>query len=148
ETLFKEALDGLTAKLGADHPCTLTSKTNLATLYEDQGKYDRAEMLVKEVLDAETAKLGADHSDTLFSKSNLAVLFKDQGKYDDAEPLLLAGYEGMKQREAKIPPIKSVRLTEALERLVQLYDAWEKKDQADEWRKKLEAAKSAETKKP
>jgi len=27
-----------------------------------------------------------------------------QKKYAEAEPLLLSGYEGMKQREVKIPP--------------------------------------------
>jgi hypothetical protein len=32
---------------------------------------------------------------------------------------------------------------EALERLVQLYDAWGKKDQADRWRKKLTEATAA-----
>ena len=52
----------------------------------------------------------------------------------------------MKQREAKTPGVDTpgspfkVRLTEALERLVQLYDAWGKKDKADEWRKKLNQA--------
>jgi hypothetical protein len=49
----------------------------------------------------------------------------------------------MKQREAKIPAKDKDRLTEALERLVQLYDAWGKKDKADEWRKKLEETKAA-----
>ena len=43
----------------------------------------------------------------------------------------------MKEREAKIPPAAKPRLTEALERLVQLYDAWCKPDQAAEWRAKL-----------
>ena len=47
----------------------------------------------------------------------------------------------MKAREAKIPPQGKPRLTEALERLVQLYDAWGKADQAAEWRAKLEAQK-------
>ena len=37
---------------------------------------------------------------------------------------------------------RGFRLTEALERLVQLYDAWGKKDKAEEWRKKLEAMQS------
>ena len=64
-----------------------------------------------------------------------------QKKYAEAEPLLLAGYEGMKQREAKIPPLGKVRLTEALERLVQFYEALEKKDEAAKWRKELEARK-------
>jgi hypothetical protein len=64
-----------------------------------------------------------------------------QRKYAEAEPLLVAGYEGMKAREAKIPAQSRVRLTEALERLVQLYDAWGRKDEADGWRKKLNLAK-------
>ena len=66
-----------------------------------------------------------------------------QKKYAEAEPLLLAGYEGMKQREAKIPPQGKVRLTEALERLVQVDEALEKKDEAAKWRKELEALKEA-----
>ncbi len=57
--------------------------------------------------------------------------------------MLLAGYEGMKQREAKIPPRAKVRLTEALERLVQVYAALEKKDEATKWRKELEARKES-----
>ena len=64
-----------------------------------------------------------------------------QKNYADAEPLLLAGYEGMKAREAKIPPAGKPRLTEAIQRLVDLYGAWGKPDQAAEWRKNLEAEK-------
>src|SRR5262249_2714655 len=37
-----------------------------------------------------------------------------------------AGYEGMKQRADTIPPQGKPRLTEALERLARLYDAWGK----------------------
>ena len=59
-----------------------------------------------------------------------------QKKYAEAEPLLLAGYEGMKQREEMIPPSGKIRLTEAIERLVQLYERRARKDKADEWRRK------------
>jgi len=50
----------------------------------------------------------------------------------------------MKQHETTIPPQAKVRLTEALERLVQLYEATDKPDEAARWRKKLEASKAAE----
>ena len=60
-----------------------------------------------------------------------------QLKFLNAEPLLLDGYSGMKDREEQIPPAAQTRLAEALERLVQLYDAWGKPDQAAEWRKEL-----------
>jgi hypothetical protein len=64
-----------------------------------------------------------------------------QKKYVEAEPLLVQGYEGMKRREAEIPLQGKIRLSEALERLVRLYDAWGKKDKSDEWRKKLAQTK-------
>jgi len=60
-----------------------------------------------------------------------------------AEQHLLSGYKGMKQREDKIPAQVRFRLAEALERLVQLYDAWNKPDEAAKWRNELEAHKKA-----
>ena len=48
----------------------------------------------------------------------------------------------MKQREAKMPVPKKILLNEALERLVQLYEATGKQDTANEWQKKLAAAKA------
>ena len=66
-----------------------------------------------------------------------------QKKYPEAEPVLLSGYGGMKQREAAISPQSKVRVTEALERLVQLYDAWGNPDEAAKWRKELETRRKA-----
>jgi hypothetical protein len=48
----------------------------------------------------------------------------------------VAGYNGMKDREMRIPVPQRSKLVEALDRVVQLYDAWSKKDQADLWRQK------------
>ena len=45
-----------------------------------------------------------------------------------AEPLVLSGYQGMKMRETKIPPPGLPRLKEAAERVVELYEAWGKKE--------------------
>jgi eukaryotic-like serine/threonine-protein kinase len=77
---------------------------------------------------------------TFNTQSLLGGVLLGQKKYADAEPLLVQGYEGMKQREAKIPALGRVRLTEAQERLVQFYTAT---DKADEWRKKLEIEQAA-----
>jgi hypothetical protein len=51
--------------------------------------------------------------------------------------MLKTGYEGMKKREGTIPPGDKVRLTEAVERLVQLYEAWGKPEKAAIWRARL-----------
>jgi eukaryotic-like serine/threonine-protein kinase len=65
-----------------------------------------------------------------------------QKKYAEAEPLLLSGYEGMKRRAATIAPPGRIRLTEAVQRLVALYEATGNKDAAARWRTELEKAKT------
>jgi eukaryotic-like serine/threonine-protein kinase len=64
-----------------------------------------------------------------------------QQKYAEAE-LLLAGYEGLKQRQDKIPANRKVHLTEALERLVQFPDVTGQTAKAEEWRRKLAETKA------
>ncbi len=46
---------------------------------------------------------------------------------------MLAGYEGMKQREKTIPPQGRARLPEALDRLIELYTATNKPDEVKKW---------------
>ena len=58
-----------------------------------------------------------------------------QKRFAEAEPLLVQGYEGMKQREAAIPA-GCPRLREATERLVQLDEAKNQPENAAEWRAK------------
>jgi serine/threonine protein kinase/tetratricopeptide (TPR) repeat protein len=101
-----------------------------------------AEPILRECL-AMREKKGADLWTTFNAKSLLGASLLGQKKFAAAEPLLIGGYEGMKQREAKIPAAAKIYLTNALERLVNLYDNWEKKDEADKWRIKLEEAKAA-----
>ena len=76
---------------------------------------------------------------TFNTKSMLGGALLGQKKYADAEPLLLAGYEGMKKQEATVPPQGKIRMSEAVERLVQLYEATGKKDEAARWRQQRQA---------
>jgi len=69
----------------------------------------------------------------------LDKLLLGQQKYAAAEPLLRAGYEGLKQREDRIPPPGKSCLNDALARLVQLAQATGQQEQAEPWRKKLDA---------
>ena len=54
------------------------------------------------------------------AKSLLGAALLGQKKYTEAEPLLVAGSEGMKQREETIPPEAKYLITEAIDRLKQL----------------------------
>src|SRR5262249_48247288 len=95
--------------------------------------YADAEPIVRECL-AIREKTQPDLWNTFTAKSMLGGALLGQKKYAHAEPLLIAGYEGMKQREATIPPQAKDRVTEALERLVQLYHATGRQDEAAKWR--------------
>ncbi len=107
--------------------------------------YADAEPLLRECLGIR-AKTESENWTTFNTQSMLGGALLGLKKYEEAEPLLLAGYDGMKQRAAKIPPQGKVRLTEAVERLVQLYEATGRKDEAAKWRKIQEEAKEAEKK--
>ena len=73
----------------------------------------------------------------------LGVPLLGQKKFAEAEPLLLSGYDGMKKQENKIPPPAKIRLNQAVERLVQFYEATSKPDEAAKWRKELKARQHA-----
>jgi hypothetical protein len=128
---------------GADSPQYAGQLASLGLNLLEQQKSVDAEPILRECL-LIREKTEADAWTTFNTKSLLGGSLLGQKNYADAEPLLLAGYEGMKEREAKIPPKGTIFLTEALERIVQLYDAWGKPDQAAEWREKLAASNKRE----
>ena len=58
-----------------------------------------------------------------------------QKKFVEAEPLLRSGYDGMKQRADKLAAIGRLRLKEAGERLIRLYEATSRPDEAAKMKK-------------
>jgi hypothetical protein len=101
-----------------------------------QEKFAEAEPLLGECLRIREAKIPDDWS-TFNTRSMLGGSLLGQKKFAEAEPLLVAAYEGLKAREVKIPPLAKVRLVEAGERVVQLYEFWGMPAKAAEWRVKV-----------
>jgi hypothetical protein len=62
------------------------------------------------------------------------------GNGAEAEPLLVRGYEGLKQRKDQLP--EPAMLTNALEPLVRLYEATGRSDRAAAYRQELEAVQT------
>ena len=102
------------------------------------GKFTEAEPVARECL-ALREKLIPDVWRTFNAQSMLGGSLLGQKKYAEAEPLLLSGYEGIKEREDKIPSAGKMRPKEALQRLVQLYQATGQTQKVAEWTKTLEA---------
>ncbi|HTU22616.1 MAG TPA: tetratricopeptide repeat protein [Gemmataceae bacterium] len=107
-----------------------------------QNEAFQAELKLRESLAIRQRKQPDDWA-TFDTMSLLGEALVDQKKYAKAEPMLVSGYEGMKQRESKIPlGVKQARLTKALQRLVHLYVALGKQDQAAKWRKELQSVET------
>jgi serine/threonine-protein kinase len=92
---------------------------------------------------------------TYNTRSRLGADLLGQRKFEAAEPLLSSAYEGLRLREDKIPRDSKRCLKEAIERLVQLYEAWDKDApntgkaaSAAKWRKEQDAFPATETQQP
>jgi tetratricopeptide (TPR) repeat protein len=131
--LLRELLDRRRKKDGPEALMTAVASANLGLHLLKQGQYDDAEPLLRESV-AVHEKKQPEGWMMFHTRSVLGGVLLGRKKYAEAEPLLLDGYAGMKQRESRIPLLSKPRLTEALDRLVQLYDAWDKKDEAARWR--------------
>jgi hypothetical protein len=136
----------LKAKDGTQTVAYAEALTGLGANLIQQQKYAPAETVLRESL-AVLQKQQPAFQTTFHTQALLGAALLGQEQYAAAEPLLVQGYQGMKQleteREKQHPGLPTPeRLTEALERLVQLYDAWGRKDKADEWRQKRQEAKS------
>lgn len=141
--LLEDAVADRQTRLGKNHADTVNMAKQLASVQTEKGlkllkqqEFVEAESILRAALAIRTEYL-PDAWNTFVTRSLLGGALSGQQKYSEAEPLVVSGYEGLKQREAQIPPESKVRLTEALERLIQLYEAWGKSAEAAEWRKRL-----------
>jgi hypothetical protein len=136
EPLRREELARRRETAGPDSPALAADLAALGSNLLRQAKWAEAEPLLRECLTIREKAMPEDWA-TSDARSLLGGALLGQKKYAEAEPLILSGYEGMKAREARIPPPGKPRLTEAAERLVNLYEAWGKQDKAAEWRARL-----------
>ena len=149
EVWWRKWLTHVEKTAGPDSESYYTDLEGLGTNLLGQKRPADAELIFRERLAILQKK--PESLATFEARSDLGIALLGQQKYADAEPLLLRAYQGMK-KAAKEPGHKSPgastkdNVAESLEWLVQLYDAWDKPEEAAKWRKELEArTKAAET---
>jgi non-specific serine/threonine protein kinase/serine/threonine-protein kinase len=138
QPLLVQVLEGRRHLPGTDRPEVASALAALGLNRLRRKQYAEAEPLLHECLTIYERQRPDDWW-RFNVQSRLGASLLGQQKHAAAEPLLVAGYEGLEKREAKIPPASKICLTEALERLVELYQATGQKDRAEAWRKKREA---------
>jgi len=147
EQRYREALAIRRKVLDSEDPALAGVLAGLTHFLIAQSNFTEAEPLARECL-ALRDKLIPDDWLTFNARSLLGASLLGQKKYAEAEPLLLSGYEGIQQRQASIPAqVRTLRPSEALQRLVQLYEATGRPAQAAEWKQKLAEFQKAESEK-
>jgi serine/threonine protein kinase len=126
--LLRELLTDARMTLAKESPelARMLAGYGLALLHA--GAFADAEPLLRECLAIRQRTQSEDWS-TFNTQSMLGGALFGQKQYAAAEPLLLAGYDGMKQRESKIPPQARIRLTEAEGRLAELFEVTRTKEE-------------------
>jgi hypothetical protein len=106
----------------------------LGTVLLQQQRWTDAEPVLRDCL-AGRQKQIPDSWLPFNTQSQLGGALLGQKKYAEAEPLLVKGYEGMKTREKAIPKAGGgeLRIPEALDRLIELYNALNQPHEAKKW---------------
>ncbi len=129
ETLQRQSLSVRRKLLGNEHRRVGDSLDELSRALLDEKQFPEAETAARECLAIFEGRYPGAYSEFI-ARSLLGTCLLLEKKYTEAEPLLLSGYQGLKQREADIPAQNRLHVKESLDRLVQLYEETGRADQA------------------
>ena len=134
---LREAQQIALARWGSDHGLTVGANVALGRYLFVQKQYSEAEVCFRDLL-RHFQKTKPEEWELFNTESWLGACLVSQTKFEQAEPILLSAYGGMRSREKTIPlqEGRAGDLRMAIDRIIQLYDASDKKDKADEWRMK------------
>jgi serine/threonine protein kinase/tetratricopeptide (TPR) repeat protein len=137
--LLEETLRIAREEHGDWHRETNHARLTLSSVYQGAGRPADAERLMREQL-ALLEEHWPGHRDVYVAKFVIGTCLLDQQKFEEAEGYLLEAYERLIARRAERaadtrPPPRGA----SGEKLVELYEAWGKPEQAAEWRAKLTA---------
>ncbi|KAH8834572.1 hypothetical protein DL96DRAFT_1810811 [Flagelloscypha sp. PMI_526] len=82
--VFQQQVSEMRVTLGAEHPETLASMSNLAWAYLDLGRDQDSLNLYTHVLELQKRLLGEEHDDTLATMSNLVVTYNNLNQHCNA----------------------------------------------------------------
>lgn len=135
EPLYREALAIWRKTLPEGHADIGNVTAGLGLVLSAKKAYDEAEPLLRESLAIREATLPDGHWLRFGSMSALGAALVGQGKFAEAEPLLIRGYEGLRDQ----PQVPQKRKQQALQRIIDLYESWNRSELASRWREELSA---------
>lgn len=105
-------------------------QSGLGAVLTATGRAGEAEPLLKAALKTREKNLGPYHSLTAVSRSHWGQCLAQLRRFEEAEEAFLAAWQAL----SASPGTVANRLAELKERLIQLYQAWDRPDQVERWR--------------
>jgi serine/threonine protein kinase len=141
EPWWEKELAVIAREYGEDHVMVWRNLSCLAKCYGAQEKHSKAEEIFQRLLRSQRNIRTHDSGEVIETTLALAKCQLAQRKYAATESTLLQAYAGLKRQREPMRR-ESMQFKQVFfQRLVELYDAWGKPDEAAKWRKELEAAK-------
>ncbi len=137
EALRRDVLARRRRGVETDSPALAGDLALLGGSLLSQSRWSEAEPLLREAL-AIRAKAQGDDWSHYDAMSLLGDALLGQRRFAEAESLIIGGYEGMKAREMRIPVVNRSKVREAAERIVRLYEGWNKPEPAAAWKSKVD----------
>ncbi len=135
---FREALDMRIRLLGTRHPDVAQTSYNLGTVLLRMDDAGGAEPLFRDALAVYADPEFSDAPWAMRSRIKIGACLVSLGRFAEAETLLLGTFESLGPEAGASAPGDVARS------IVRLYEAWDRPDQAGEWRKKLEDSQPLE----
>ncbi len=130
--ILKEFVAAQRIRSPRDDPRFAGQLAQVATDLLQCDQFADAEEMLRECLEIRK-RMEPDAWSTFNTMSQLGGALLGQENYAEAESLLVKGYEGMKEREEKIPPKGAVRIPESLDRLIEFYTATNKPEETEKY---------------
>jgi hypothetical protein len=135
--MWQHALEGY-RRLGSDEEAAAADTSELlGQNLTRQRKFAQAEPLIQQAL-AFREKGDRDNWAFFRAQAFWGASLAGLRRYAEADPLLVSGYEGLRQRAPRTPAKQHKWIRSTGEQLVQLYTQWPKPEQAAQWRAKLQ----------
>ena len=135
--LWNEQLEMIQKVYGEGHRLEVLFMNNIGNTYTWAGKYEEAEEILVKALEINERALGWTHFFEIGCRNlkNLVQKYLAQGHYDKAAPLL----QGVVERQILRLGETHRKTQESITDLINLYEAWNKPEEAEKWRAKLPA---------
>jgi tetratricopeptide (TPR) repeat protein/tRNA A-37 threonylcarbamoyl transferase component Bud32 len=108
-----------------------TTLNNMGYTLTQKGDCERASPFFEEAIEVYESMSGEDRADTANSRSHYGACLTELGRYREAEAALLAAYPVIQAQRGEEHPWT----TRTADRLVALYEAWGKPEQAEPYRR-------------